>query len=63
MYFSVLEYKILLQIKDCLPSDGITFSNLTPTEVVFKIFLGTGAAQWSCHIVQVPLHCIWDDAL
>jgi hypothetical protein len=45
MYFSVLEYKILLQIKDCLPSDGITFSNLTLTEVVFEIFLGTGATQ------------------
>jgi len=63
LYFSVLKYTILLQIKDCLPSDGITFSNLTLTEVVFKISLGTGATQWSCHIVQVSLHYIWDDAL
>lgn len=28
-----------------------------------KICLGTGATQWSCHIVQVSLHYIWDDAL
>ena len=40
---SLLEYKILLQIKDCLPSDGITLNNLTPTEVVFLNFSRYGS--------------------
>lgn len=27
-----------------------------------KLFVGTGTAQWPCHIVQVFMHYIWDDA-